>query len=95
MKGIAKLRHYLEEEVAAGNLVIEDCEVAAAQFLDSCHSTIFKPLLFNASQAPSEERINHVVAIAVRTFLSAYRRPLSPPAPGRIVPSPRGRREVG
>ena len=75
MQAIAKLRQYLEEEVAGGNLVIDDCEVAAAQFLDSCHSTIFKPLLFNATDAPSDERINHVVDIAVRTFLSAYHRP--------------------
>jgi len=73
MQGVATLRGYLEGEVAAGNLAIEDCEVAAAQFLDSCHSTIFKPLLFNAADAPSDERIDHVVGMAVRTFLSAYR----------------------
>jgi AcrR family transcriptional regulator len=72
--GIAKLRHYLEAQVDAGTLKIEDCEVAAAQFLDSCVATILKPLLFNASDAPSDARIDHVVAIAVRTFLAAYRR---------------------
>jgi len=75
MQGIATLAHYLEGEVAAGNLVIDDCEVAAAQFLESCQSTIFKRLLFNASDAPSDERIDHVVGIAVRTFLAAYQRP--------------------
>src|SRR5947208_8201738 len=32
-------------------------EVAAAQFLDSCVATILKPLLFNACEAPSDERI--------------------------------------
>ena len=73
-RGIATLRCYLESEVAARTLAIEDCEVAAAQFLDSCQSTTFKPLLFNAADPPSEERINHVVGIAVRTFLAAYRR---------------------
>jgi hypothetical protein len=36
---VAALRHYLDGEVAAGNLVIGDTEVVAAQFLDSCHST--------------------------------------------------------
>jgi AcrR family transcriptional regulator len=71
-KGIATLRRYLESEVAAGNLVIDDTEVAAAQFLDSCHATILRPMLFNASDAPTDERINHVVGIAVRTFLAAY-----------------------
>jgi hypothetical protein len=54
-------------------LTIEDCEIAAAQFLDSCVATILKPLLFNASEAPCDERIDHVVGIAVRTFLAAYR----------------------
>ncbi len=73
-EGVTKLCHYLESQVVAGILTIEDCEVAAAQFLDSCVATILKPLLFNACEAPSDERINHVVGIAVRTFLAAYQR---------------------
>jgi AcrR family transcriptional regulator len=72
-EGVTKLCHYLESQVAPGILTIEDCEVAAAQFLDSCVATILKPLLFNASEAPSDGRIDHVVGIAVRTFLAAYR----------------------
>ena len=72
--GRAMVRRYLEAQVAAGILAIEDCDVAAAQFLDSCHATIFKPLLFSAGEVPTEERIHHVVGIAVRTFLAAYRR---------------------
>ena len=71
-QGIATLRAYLESQVAVGKLMIDDCEVAAAQFLDSCHATIFRPLLFNAGDVPSEERVNHVVGMAVRTFLAAY-----------------------
>lgn len=74
MQGIATLRRYLENEVAAGTLVIDDCEVAAAQFLDSCRSTTFFPLLFNAADPPTEGQINYVVGIAVRTFLAAYAR---------------------
>ncbi|PZR85935.1 MAG: hypothetical protein DLM68_10355 [Hyphomicrobiales bacterium] len=73
-KGVATVHRYLESEVAAGNLVIEDCEVAAAEFLDSCCATILKPLPFNAGDAPTDERTDHVVGIAVRTFLAAYRR---------------------
>jgi AcrR family transcriptional regulator len=72
-RGIAALRCYLEHQAAAGILDIEDCELAAAQFLDSCQSTVFKPLLFNFGAAPTEERIVHVVAMAVRAFLAAYR----------------------
>jgi hypothetical protein len=33
-----------------------------------------KPLLFNAADPPTDERINHVVGTAVRTFLAAYAR---------------------
>jgi AcrR family transcriptional regulator len=72
--GIARLRRYLEDQIAAGHLVIEDTEVAAAQFLDSCLSTVFKPLLLNFGDLPSDERINHVVGIAVGTFMAAYGR---------------------
>jgi len=71
-EGVRKLSAYLEAQVAAGVLEIEDCEVAAAQFLDSCLATILKPLLFNASAPPTDERRDYVVGIAVRTFLAAY-----------------------
>jgi len=72
--GIARLGRYLEDQVATGYLAIPAVDVAAAQFLDSCQSTMFKPLLFNFAPPPAEERINHVVGIAVRTFLAAYAR---------------------
>jgi AcrR family transcriptional regulator len=72
--GREMVRRYFEAQVAAGILAIEDCDLAAAQFLESCSATIFKPLLLNAAEAPSEERIHHVVAIAVRTFLAAHQR---------------------
>jgi AcrR family transcriptional regulator len=72
-RGIAILQRYLESQVAAGNLAIDDSEIAAAQFLDCCTTTIYRTLLFNADAPPAEERIDHVVGIAVRTFLAAYR----------------------
>jgi hypothetical protein len=72
-RGIASLRAYLEEQVAAGLLKPHDCEVAAAQFIDSCLSMTFKPMLFNAAGPPDDARINRVVAMAVATYLAAYR----------------------
>src|SRR5262252_3025859 len=66
--GIAMLASYLKTQVDGGALVIEDCEVAAAQFIDACQSTLFKPVLFNFAPPPSAERIAYVVGIAVRTF---------------------------
>jgi AcrR family transcriptional regulator len=71
--GIAQLNTYLEAQVRAGILAIDDCEVAAAQFLDACQATLFKPVLFNFAPPPPPERIRHVVGIAVDAFLAAYR----------------------
>jgi AcrR family transcriptional regulator len=71
--GIALLAAYLARKVDAGVLVIDDCEIAAAQFLDMCQATVFKPVLFNFGPPPSPERTEHVVKMAVRTFLAAYR----------------------
>jgi AcrR family transcriptional regulator len=71
--GIAMLASYIRAQADAGMLAVEDCEVAAAQFLDACQSTLFKPVLFNFAPPPSRERIAHVVRIAVRTFMAAYR----------------------
>jgi AcrR family transcriptional regulator len=70
--GIASLAAYFETEVKAGRLEIEDCEIAAAQFMESCHAMILKPVLFNFGPPPSQERIDYVVRIAVKTFMAAY-----------------------
>jgi hypothetical protein len=75
---ITRLSKYLQDQVEAGVIAVDDCEVAAAQFLDSCQSTMFKPVLFNAGPPPSEERIAHVVGMAVRVFLRAYQRNRAP-----------------
>jgi len=72
--GIARVKGYLEAQVRAGVLEIADCEIAAAQFLDACQSTLFKPVLFNFAPPPSPERVRYVIDIAVRTFLAAYRK---------------------
>jgi AcrR family transcriptional regulator len=74
--GIAKLSHYLRAQVEAGVLDIagDDCDIVASQFLESCLSTTFKPVLFNFAPPPPQERIDHVVGIAVRAFMKAYGR---------------------
>jgi AcrR family transcriptional regulator len=73
-RGIARVRAYFEAQVKAGRLVIEDSEVAAAQFMEACHSMILKPVLLNFGPPPSPERIEHVVKIAVKAFMGAYGR---------------------
>jgi AcrR family transcriptional regulator len=71
---IRKLADYLEAHVAAGDLAIEDCELAATQFMQMCQATLFQPFIFQAAPAPSAARIAHVVESATRIFLAAYRR---------------------
>jgi AcrR family transcriptional regulator len=70
--GIAQLASYLRAQVAAGVLAIEDCEVAAAQFLESSQAMLFKPVLLNFGTPPDQAQIERVVTTAVRTFLAAY-----------------------
>jgi AcrR family transcriptional regulator len=71
-RGIANLKAYFEEQVARGVLKPHDCEVAAAQFIDACLSTTYRPMLYNFAGAPDDAQINHVVDMAVRMFLAAY-----------------------
>jgi AcrR family transcriptional regulator len=73
--GIARLADYLAAQVAAGALVVEDCEIAAAQLMEACHAMLFKSMVFNFGPAPSLQQIERVVRIAVSTFIAAYRRP--------------------
>ncbi len=72
-RGIAKLAAYIDSQAKAGALVVEDCEIAAAQLMEACQAMIFKSMVFNFAAAPSPEKIDRVVRIAVRTFLAAYR----------------------
>jgi AcrR family transcriptional regulator len=73
--GIARLAAYLAAQVAAGVLVVEDCEIVAAQFMEASHAMLFKPIVFNFAPAPSPEQIERVVRVAVAAFLAAYRVP--------------------
>ena len=72
-RGVASLAAYLKAQTEAGVLAVDDYEVAASQFIETCHATMLKPMLFNFGPPPTPERIDHVVGIAVRTFLAAYR----------------------
>ena len=71
--GVERLSGYLHAMNAAGVLTVDDPELAAAQFIETCHASMFKPVLFNFAPPPSPERIAYVVGVAVRTFLAAYR----------------------
>ncbi len=74
-RGIAKLTVYLAAQVEASVLAIEDCEIAAAQFMESCHAALFRPVLFNAAPTPTDDEVERGVRVAVKVFLAAYRAP--------------------
>ena len=69
---IRRLADYLDAHVAAGDLAIDDCELAATQFMQMCQATLFQPFIFQAAPAPSAQRIAHVVESGTRMFLAAY-----------------------
>jgi len=70
---IERLAAFLEARVALGELAIDDCQLAASQFMEMCKASLFLPFVFQAAPAPSAERIAEVVGSATRMFLSAYR----------------------
>jgi AcrR family transcriptional regulator len=72
-KTINRLAAYLEAHVAQGELAIDDCPFAASQFMLMCQASLFLPFIFQAAPTPSPDRINQVVASAVRMFLAAYK----------------------
>jgi AcrR family transcriptional regulator len=71
-EGIKRLADYLQAQTKAGVLKVEEPEIVAAQFLDSCQATLFKPVLFNFAPPPPPERVAHVIGIAARAFVKAY-----------------------
>jgi AcrR family transcriptional regulator len=71
-KTINRLAAYLKAHVAAGELAIPDCQLAASQFMMMCQASLFLPFIFQAAPPPSAERIDEVVASARRMFLAAY-----------------------
>jgi AcrR family transcriptional regulator len=76
-KGIAQLAAYIAAQVEAGVLVVEDCEIAAAQLMEACQAMIFKSMVFNFEREPSPRQIERVVRIAIAAFIAAYRKPAS------------------
>ena len=73
-QNINRLANYLEQHVKRGELAIDDCELAASQFLLMCQASLFLPWIFQAAPTPSPERIAEVVDSAVRMILAAYQK---------------------
>jgi AcrR family transcriptional regulator len=72
-KAVNRLADYLRAHVEPGDLAIDDCQLAASQFMEVCKASLFLPFVFQAAPAPSPERIDEVVNSATRMFMAAYR----------------------
>jgi AcrR family transcriptional regulator len=70
---VSRFAAYLDARTKAGDLDIEDRELAATQFMEMCKASLFLPFVFQAQPAPSTERMTQVVENATRIFLAAYR----------------------
>lgn len=63
------LRHH----VAAGTLKIDDCYLAAVQFLELVQASVFRPRLYGVITEPiSVDDAESVISSALRMFLAAY-----------------------
>jgi AcrR family transcriptional regulator len=71
-KTIDRLAAYLEARVNCDDLAIDDCQLAASQFMLTCQASLFLPLIFQAAPLPSAERMTQVVESATQMFLAAY-----------------------
>jgi AcrR family transcriptional regulator len=70
---VERLATYLAARVAVGEIAVDDCQLAASQFMMCCQASLFLPFIFQAAPAPSPDEIARVVDSATRMFLAAYR----------------------
>jgi AcrR family transcriptional regulator len=70
--GIARLKAYLDRQVAAGRLSIDDTRLAAQHFIDLCQSGLMRRLLFAVGTPPTPDEIAYLIDMAVWVFFKAY-----------------------
>jgi AcrR family transcriptional regulator len=67
-----QLCDYLTVAVARGQLVIDDVPLAADQFVELCHATLFVERVFGVRAGATEAERDRIVDGAVATFLARY-----------------------
>jgi AcrR family transcriptional regulator len=70
---VERFAAYLEARAALGEIVIDDYQLAASQFMQMCQATLFQAFIFQAKPSPSPDQIATVVDSATRVFFAAYR----------------------
>ena len=67
-----QLSAYLQKAVAAGELHIDDFDLAADQFAELCRADLFPRLVFGIDKSFEKEEIQRVIVGAVDMFLARY-----------------------
>jgi AcrR family transcriptional regulator len=70
--GARRLKAYLDAQVAAGRLRIDDTDLAAEQFLGLCSVRSFKRAIFAVEGRPSSVESARAVDSALMVFFAAY-----------------------
>lgn len=68
----ARMVEYFREAVEAGELKIDDLELAADQFSELCKADLFPRVVFGIGDAITPADRNRVISGAVDTFLARY-----------------------
>jgi len=63
---------YLRIAAERGELVIDDVHLAADQFVELCHTTLFVETVFGVRKETRPEEIDRIVDGAVATFMARY-----------------------
>ncbi|MEV8465901.1 TetR/AcrR family transcriptional regulator [Fluviibacterium sp. DFM31] len=66
------LTDYLQAATARGTLQIDDCRLAADQFVELCRADLFYRRVFNLTDDIRPDEVTRIVSGAVDTFLARY-----------------------
>jgi AcrR family transcriptional regulator len=67
-----RLKSYMADAAARGELRVTDFDLAADQFAELCKADLFPRWVFNISPSFSDEEITRVINGAVDTFMARY-----------------------
>jgi AcrR family transcriptional regulator len=70
--GISRLEAYLQDGVAKGLVKIEDCNLAAGEFLNLCRGHQHFMFVLNLESSPDPEQIRAQARHAVSVFMKSY-----------------------
>jgi AcrR family transcriptional regulator len=72
MYGAGRLAAYLDRQVEAGRLRIDDTKRAAFQFIDLCLARPLKQMLFCVIETPDPVEMEKAIDSAIAMFMAAY-----------------------